>query len=174
MGARVSGLAQAQRFSSDRVYKPRVAQPPGFQEDLSGVPSGSGGNSGGREHRVDDDEDVDDDLEDKESVAGAPADGYFARLVDYIYDRFPHSKPYTAASVKLRCEYEEFFSVSDPPEPARKFMKLYPRVSEIQSTILRFTQLCSKFLPTALLNFACDWLALDRDISFGRLTSPNM
>ena len=53
--------------------------------------------TGGREHRVDDDEDVDDDddddLEDKESVVGAPADGYFARLVDYIYDRFPHSKP---------------------------------------------------------------------------------
>ena len=130
-GARVSGLAQVQRFSSDRVYKPRVAQPPGFQEDLSGVPSGSGGNSGGREHRVDDD---DDDLEDKESVAGAPVDGYFARLVDYIYDQFPHSKPHTAVSVKPRCEYEEFFSVSDPPEPARKFMKLYPRVSEIQST----------------------------------------
>ena len=136
-GARVSGLAQAQRFSSDRVYKPRVVQPPGFQEDLSSVPSGSGGNSGGREHRVDDDEDVDDDdddLEDKESVAGALADGYFARLVDYIYDRFPHSKPHTAASVKPHCEYEEFFFVSDPPDPARKFMKLYPRVSEIQST----------------------------------------
>ena len=39
-------------------------------------------------------------------------------------------------------------------------------------TIVKFTQLCSKFPPTALLNFACDWLALDRDISFGWLTSP--
>ena len=27
-----------------------------------------------------------------------------------------------------------FFSVSDPPEPARKFMTLYPRISEIQPT----------------------------------------
>ena len=27
-----------------------------------------------------------------------------------------------------------------------------------------------KFQPTVLLNLACDWLALDRDISFGRLT----
>ena len=43
-GARVSGIVQAHRFSSDMVYKPRAAQPPGFQEDLSGVPSGSGGN----------------------------------------------------------------------------------------------------------------------------------
>ena len=40
--------------------------------------------------------------------------------------------------------------------------------------IVKFTQLCSKFPPTALSNFACDWLALDRDISFGRLTSPNV
>ena len=48
--------------------------------------------------------------------------------------RFPHSKPDTAASVKQRCEYEEFFFVSDPPEPARKFRNLYPRISEIQPT----------------------------------------
>ena len=42
------------------------------------------------------------------------------------------------------------------------------------AAIVKFTQFCSKFPPTALLNFACDWLALDRDISFGRLTSPNV
>ena len=41
-------------------------------------------------------------------------------------------------------------------------------------TIVKFTQLCNKFPPTALMNFACDWLALYRDISFGRLTSPNV
>ena len=56
-GARVSGLAQAQLFSIDRVCKPRVAQPPVIQEGFSGVPSGSGGYVGGREHRVDDDDD---------------------------------------------------------------------------------------------------------------------
>ena len=44
----------------------------------------------------------------------------------------------------------------------------------INVTIVKFTQLCSKSPPTALSNFACDWLALDRDISFGRLTSPNV
>ena len=64
----------------------------------------------------------------------AQADWYFARLVDYIYVRFPHSKPDTVASVKPRCEYEEFFYVSDPPEPVRKFMNLYSRISEIQPT----------------------------------------
>ena len=40
------------------------------------------------------------------------------------------------------------------------------------STIVRFTQLCSKFPPTLLLNFACDLLALDRHISY--ITSPNV
>ena len=136
-GVRVSGLAQAQLFSSGRVSKPRFAQPPEIQEVLSGVPSGSGGNGGVREHRVHDDENVDkddDDFDDRDSVAEAPADRAFARLVDYIYERFPHSKPDTAASVKPRCEYEDFFSVSDPPELTRKFMRLYLLVSEIQSS----------------------------------------
>ena len=56
-GARVSGLAQAQLFSSDRVCKPRVAQPPVIQEGFfSGVPSDSGGYVDGREHHVDDDD----------------------------------------------------------------------------------------------------------------------
>ena len=50
----------------------------------------------------------------------------------------------------------------------------HPQVRLVRYTIVKFTQLCSKFLPTALLNFACYWLALDRDISFGRLTSPNV
>ena len=63
-GVRVSGLAQAQLFSSDRVCKPRVAQPPVIQEGFSGVSSGSDGYVGGRGHRVDDGEDVvDDDLD---------------------------------------------------------------------------------------------------------------
>ena len=47
-----------------------------------------------------------------------------------------------------------------------------PLTGDTAETIVKFTQLCSKFPPTALLNFACDWLALDRDISFVRLTSP--
>ena len=63
-GARVSGLAQAQLFSSDGVCKSRVVQPPVIQEGFSGVPSGSDGYVGGRGHRVDDDEDVIDDDDD--------------------------------------------------------------------------------------------------------------
>ena len=47
---------------------------------------------------------------------------------------FPHSKPDSAASIKLRRNYEVFFSVSDPPAPVRYFVILYRRISEIQPT----------------------------------------
>ena len=47
---------------------------------------------------------------------------------------FPHSKPDSVASIKPHSNYDEFFSVSDPPAPVRYFMILYRRISEIQPT----------------------------------------
>ena len=47
---------------------------------------------------------------------------------------FPHSKLDSAASIKPRSNYKEFFSVFDPLAPVRYFMILYRRVSEIQPT----------------------------------------
>ena len=47
---------------------------------------------------------------------------------------FPHSKPDSAASINPHSNYEELFSVSDPPAPVRYFMILYRRISEIQPT----------------------------------------
>ena len=133
-GAWVSGSAHA-HDSSGMDFKPRVAQPPLSKEGFTAGPSGSGAHTSGREHRgvdvdMDDDED---DLEDRDSLAGAPVDANFARLVEYIYNWFPHSKPDTVAIGQPSCEYKQYFSVSDPPEPSRKFLKLYPQVSEIQS-----------------------------------------
>ena len=78
---------------------------------------------------------MDDDLDDRDHSAEAPLDRAFARVVDYIYERFPHSEPQSAAPSAPRCEYETYFAVADPPEPARKFMRLYPRVSEIQKSV---------------------------------------
>ena len=130
-GVRVSGLAHAQD-SNNRNFKPRVAQPPLSQEGFTAGPSGSSAHASGREHRGVDD-DMDEDFEDRDSIARAPVDANFAQLVDCIYNWFPHSKPDTAAIGQPRCEYEKYFSVSEPPEPSRKFLKLYPRVSEIQS-----------------------------------------
>ena len=126
-GAQASGLAQAQGSSVKNLPKSKIAQPPGFQGGFQDVPSGSGGPRGRREHRFDEDDyvaDEDDDVDDKDSLAEAPLDRAFARLVDYIYELFPHLEPQTAASSAPRCEYESFFSVADPPEPSRKFMRL--------------------------------------------------
>ena len=47
---------------------------------------------------------------------------------------FPHSKPDSAASIKPRSNYKEFFSVSDPPASVRYFITWYRRISEIQPT----------------------------------------
>ena len=57
-----------------------------------------------------------------------------------IYGRFSHSKPQSAPSTAPRREYEKYFAVNDPPEPARKFMRLYPRVSEIQSSVHEYEE----------------------------------
>ena len=64
----------------------------------------------------------------------------------------------------------------DEIEPTTKKItfRSYRGLNVREATIVQFTQLCSKFPPAALLNFACDWFALNRDMSFGQLTSPNM
>ena len=137
-GAQASGLAQAQGSNVQTLPKAKIAHHPGFKGGLQDVPSGSGGPRGRREHCFEDDylgDDDDDDVNDKESFAEAPLDRAFLRLMDYIYERFPHSEPQTAASSAPRCGYESYFSIADPPEPSHKFLRLYPRVSEIQSTV---------------------------------------
>ena len=60
--------------------------------------------------------------------------GFFRGWLILDMSGFPHSKPYSAASIKPRSNYEEFFSVSDPLAPVRYFMILYWRISEIQPT----------------------------------------
>ena len=60
--------------------------------------------------------------------------GFFLGWLILDISSFPHSKPDSAASIKLRRNYEVFFSVSDPPAPVRYFMILYRRISEIQPT----------------------------------------
>ena len=116
-----------------------------FKEAID-IPAGSGGPRGRREFSYGDDcmDDDDNDMNDRDHSAEAPLDHAFARLVDFIYERFPLSKPQTAAPSAPRCEYENYFSISDPPEPARKFMRLYPRVSEIQTSVSEYAANLSK------------------------------
>ena len=56
----------------------------------------------------------DDDEDDRESIGDPPApDKTYVRLIDFIYDRFNHSKPSAAAYVPPRCDFESYFSISD-------------------------------------------------------------
>ena len=59
---------------------------------------------------------------------------FFRSWLIIVMSGFPHSKPDSAASIKPRSNYEEFFSVSDPPAPVHYFMILYRWISEIQPT----------------------------------------
>ena len=92
---------------------------------MSGIPSG--GYVGGREHRMDDD----DDFDVRNLLRRRWRIGILLCWLIIDMSGFPHSKPDSAASIKPRCKYEEFFSVSDPPEPVCNFMT-YWRISEIQ------------------------------------------
>ena len=56
--------------------------------------------------------------------------GFFRGWLILDMSGFQHSKPDSAASIKPHSNYEEFFSVSDPPAPVRYFMILYRRISE--------------------------------------------
>ena len=101
----------------------------GSQRDLGFTNMGQSGADYKYHH--DDEED-----DDKESVADPPAlDKTYARLVNFIHSRFPHSQPSTAAHVPLRCEFEEFFSANDPAPSTRQNLKVYPRVAELVSAI---------------------------------------
>ena len=116
---------------------------------MSGVPSGSGGYVGGMEHRMDDDDDANgDDFEVRNLLQRLWQSGILRGWLIIDKSGFPHSKPDSAASIKLRSKYEEFFSVSDPPEPVRNFMMLCRRISEIQPTSSeRVARLLREFRP---------------------------
>ena len=131
--AQTSGLAHAQVRRSH--ISPPSAQPLHHSGGGQYVPISQGGPKGHSDHhieydRVDDDED---DIDDRDSLAEAPVDHAFVHLIHYIYERFPHAEPQTAASAAPWCDYESYFAVADPPEPSRKLMRLYPQVREIQT-----------------------------------------
>ena len=104
------------------------SQYPGAQSSFRAGPSGQAGPEGSY-HQDDDDDD------DRDSVGEPPAqDKVYVKVIDFIYNRFSHSKPSASAHVPPRCEFESYFSVSDPPSASRQFLMVYPRVAEIIDT----------------------------------------
>ena len=81
---------------------------------------------------------------------------------------FLYSKPDSAASIKPRSNYDEFFSESDPPAPVRYFMILYRRISEIQPTSSeRAASLLRECRPLFnMLPLRCRAISLDNILTF--------
>ena len=90
-----------------------------------------------------------DDEDDKDSVVELPPpDKTYARLVEYIYDRFPHSRPASAPRLPPRCEFEDFFAISDSTPTSRQNLLLYPRVSKlVDSSADRASRLARESRP---------------------------
>ena len=86
---------------------------------------------------------------DKDSVVELPPpDKTYARLVEYIYDRFPHSRPASAPRLPPWCEFEGFFAISDSTPASRQNLLLYPRVSElVDSSADRASRLARESRP---------------------------
>ena len=90
-----------------------------------------------------------DEDDDKDSIAEPQVlDKTYARLINFIYNRFANSPPSSSANVPPRCEFEEFFAVSDPPSVLRQNLTVYPRVSEIvNSSAERASRLARESQP---------------------------
>ena len=56
----------------------------------------------------------DEDEDDLESVHNFPVDKTFNRLVNFIYEQYPDSRPHSDPAVPPRCEFESLFVTSDP------------------------------------------------------------
>ena len=150
-----SGLAQG-NSSSARVSIGMTSEsswdPPSEDSEKSQGPGGQSGPGfayGGQTgadyafHQEDDNED------DKDSVTDPPVmDRTYARLVNFILDRFAHSLPSTSAHVPPRCELEDYFAVSDPPPATRQNLTVYPRVAElVNSSAERASRLARESRP---------------------------
>ena len=56
----------------------------------------------------------DEDEDNLESIHDFPVDKTFNRLVNFIYEQYPDSRPHSDPAVPPRCEFESFFAISDP------------------------------------------------------------
>ena len=93
------------------------------------------------------------DDDDRDSVADPPViDRTYARLVSFIHDRFTNSQSSTSAHVPPRCEFEDYFAVSDPPAATRQNLTVYPRVAElVDSSAERASRLARESRPLHLV-----------------------
>ena len=71
------------------------------------------------------------DEDDLESVNDFPVDKTFNRLISFIYDQYPDSRPSSDPAAPPLCEFESFFATSDPQSAVQPKLRWYPRVQKI-------------------------------------------
>ena len=78
-------------------------------------------------------EEEEEEEDDRDSLvfASPVLDKAFTRLIDFVYGRYPESRPLSPPYHPSRCGFESLFTMSDPPELSRPRLRLYSRVSEI-------------------------------------------
>ena len=94
--------------------------------------------------------------EDRDSVVSSPpvADRTLIRLVNFIYDKYPKSRPLSSPLLAPRCGLESLYAVFDCQETLRPRFRLYPRVGELldktcehAATLAKGSKLLSAILP---------------------------
>ena len=128
-------------------------------------------------HDPDEDDDDDDD-DDRDSVVDPPVvDKTLTRLFNFAYEKFVDARPWSDTSAPLRCEFEEYFAVADPPTSARQRLRVYPRVTEIldastekASRLARESKPLHKVVPLKRKIFH---VADDQDFCAARFVNPD-
>ena len=119
------GFVQSQNCRGD---DPEAAQP----TQPAGGPRVTFAASGSESVFVREPEDEEED--DRDSIGEAPVvDKTFNRLVNYVYDQYDSSRPFSDPAAPPRCDFEAYFAVSEPQSSLRLKLRLYPRVDELMS-----------------------------------------
>ena len=116
--------------------------------------------------------------EDRDSVAEPPVvDKTLSRLFNFIYDKFENSHPLTDESTPPRYDFEEYFSMFDPPPSLRQHLRVYPRVSEtIDASSEKATRLARKSRPLhRVVPLKCKIFNVgdDQDFCSARFVNPD-
>ena len=172
-----SGLAQesssAARVALGSTSESSRDPPPVGNEKSQGQgsqtdPGFTYGGQSGADYAFQHDDEEDDD---KDSVADPPVlDRTYSRLVNFILDRFPHSRPSTAAHVPPQCEFEDFFSVSDPAPSTKQNLTVYPMVVDRASRLSRESRALHRVVP---LKYRMFYVGDDPDYCSARFLNPD-
>ena len=119
------GFAQTQDYRDD---DPEAAQPPQPAGGPRVTFAASESESGFVREPEDDEEDYHD------SIGEAPViDKLFSHLINSVYVQYDSSRPLSDPAAPPRCDFEAYFTMSEPQSSVCPKLRLYSRVDELKS-----------------------------------------